>query len=202
MRGSIAGSCRRLDRRGGAGMPVLAIERFERCFRAAAGLDVDKSDLKRYGGAQPRGRLSGVRAGSAGARQSCSATSPQRSGFGTTSRTPRTPATRSPPATDRSSRPVRRDPPCRRPVRGYRVPGRDAPAAVAASSRNSGEKVLFCRHARVLARTVLRTPCDATRTEYSNVTDRLPDHDRALLSPRAGPSAIVALDEVLPTSGC
>src|SRR5258706_4821581 len=30
-------------------MPVLAIERFERFFRAAAGLDVDKSDLKRYG---------------------------------------------------------------------------------------------------------------------------------------------------------
>jgi hypothetical protein len=30
-------------------MPVLAIERFERFFRAAASLDVDKSDLKRYG---------------------------------------------------------------------------------------------------------------------------------------------------------
>jgi hypothetical protein len=29
-------------------MPVLAINRFERFFRAAAGLDVDKSDLKRY----------------------------------------------------------------------------------------------------------------------------------------------------------
>ena len=30
-------------------MPVLAIGRFERFFRAAASLDVDKSDLKRYG---------------------------------------------------------------------------------------------------------------------------------------------------------
>jgi len=30
-------------------MPVMAIGRFERFFRAAAGLDVDKSDLKRYG---------------------------------------------------------------------------------------------------------------------------------------------------------
>ena len=29
-------------------MPVLAIERFERFFRAAASLDVDKNDLKRY----------------------------------------------------------------------------------------------------------------------------------------------------------
>ncbi|WP_433605354.1 DUF1931 family protein [Dactylosporangium sp. CA-139114] len=29
-------------------MPVLAINRFERFFRAAASLDVDKSDLKRY----------------------------------------------------------------------------------------------------------------------------------------------------------
>jgi hypothetical protein len=30
-------------------MPVMAIGRFERFFRAAAGLDVDKNDLKRYG---------------------------------------------------------------------------------------------------------------------------------------------------------
>ncbi len=30
-------------------MPVVAIDRFERFFRAAASLDVDKSDLKRYG---------------------------------------------------------------------------------------------------------------------------------------------------------
>ncbi|MEU8398282.1 DUF1931 family protein [Nonomuraea sp. NPDC048892] len=29
-------------------MPVIAISRFEHFFRAAAGLDVDKSDLKRY----------------------------------------------------------------------------------------------------------------------------------------------------------
>ncbi|GAB3853436.1 DUF1931 family protein [Dactylosporangium cerinum] len=30
-------------------MPVVAIDRFERFFRAAASLDVDKNDLKRYG---------------------------------------------------------------------------------------------------------------------------------------------------------
>jgi hypothetical protein len=30
-------------------MPVVAVDRFERFFRAAASLDVDKSDLKRYG---------------------------------------------------------------------------------------------------------------------------------------------------------
>ncbi|MCP2347572.1 DUF1931 family protein [Nonomuraea roseoviolacea] len=29
-------------------MPVIAVSRFEHFFRAAAGLDVDKSDLKRY----------------------------------------------------------------------------------------------------------------------------------------------------------
>jgi Domain of unknown function (DUF1931) len=29
-------------------MPVMAVHRFERFFRAAAGLDVDKEDLKRY----------------------------------------------------------------------------------------------------------------------------------------------------------
>ena len=29
-------------------MPVVAIGRFERFFRAAASLDVDKSDLRRY----------------------------------------------------------------------------------------------------------------------------------------------------------
>jgi hypothetical protein len=29
-------------------MPVMAVHRFERFFRAAAGLDVDKNDLKRY----------------------------------------------------------------------------------------------------------------------------------------------------------
>jgi hypothetical protein len=29
-------------------MPVAHVTRFERFFRAAAGLDVDKSDLKRY----------------------------------------------------------------------------------------------------------------------------------------------------------
>jgi hypothetical protein len=30
-------------------MPVMGVARFERFFRAAAGLDVDKDDLKRYG---------------------------------------------------------------------------------------------------------------------------------------------------------
>ena len=29
-------------------MPVMAVAKFERCFRSAAGLEVDKSDLKRY----------------------------------------------------------------------------------------------------------------------------------------------------------
>lgn len=29
-------------------MPVMAISKFERFFRTAAGLDVDKDDLKRY----------------------------------------------------------------------------------------------------------------------------------------------------------
>ena len=31
-------------------MPVMSIAKFERFFRAAAGLDVDKNDLKRYSG--------------------------------------------------------------------------------------------------------------------------------------------------------
>lgn len=31
-------------------MPVMAVARFERFFRATAGLDVDKDDLKRYSG--------------------------------------------------------------------------------------------------------------------------------------------------------
>jgi hypothetical protein len=30
-------------------MPVMGVARFERFFRLAAGLDVDKDDLKRYG---------------------------------------------------------------------------------------------------------------------------------------------------------
>ncbi|MEW2082672.1 DUF1931 family protein [Streptomyces sp. NPDC005283] len=30
-------------------MPVMSVSRFERFFRMAAGLDVDKNDLKRYG---------------------------------------------------------------------------------------------------------------------------------------------------------
>ena len=29
-------------------MPVAGVTKFERCFRAAAGRDVDKDDLKRY----------------------------------------------------------------------------------------------------------------------------------------------------------
>jgi hypothetical protein len=29
-------------------MPVMSVARFERFFRIAAGLDVDKKDLKRY----------------------------------------------------------------------------------------------------------------------------------------------------------
>jgi len=31
-----------------ARMPVMGVAKFERFFRLAAGLDVDKSDLKRY----------------------------------------------------------------------------------------------------------------------------------------------------------
>jgi hypothetical protein len=33
---------------GGDPMPVMSVARFERFFRAAAGLDIDKSDLKRF----------------------------------------------------------------------------------------------------------------------------------------------------------